>query len=36
MATIIRGETVMRDDELVKAASGQPVRFMETLPEEAA
>ena len=36
MATIIRGRTVMRDDELVLSGAGQPVRFMETLPEEAA
>lgn len=36
MATIIRGQTIMRDDELVVEGAGKPVRFMETLPEEAA
>jgi dihydroorotase len=31
MATIIRGRVVMRDDELVAPALGEPVRFQETL-----
>jgi dihydroorotase len=31
MATIIRGRVVMRDDEIVAPAIGQPVRFQETL-----
>ena len=31
MATIIRGEVVMRDGEIVKHGGGQPVRFLETL-----
>ena len=31
MATIVRGRVVMRDGELVGAAHGRPVRFMETL-----
>ena len=35
MATIIRGRTVMRDDEIVAPSTGKPVHFMETLPEEA-
>ncbi|WP_019961281.1 dihydroorotase [Woodsholea maritima] len=30
-ATIVRGNIVMRDDELVKPALGEPTRFMETL-----
>jgi len=30
-ATIIRGEVVMRDDEVVAEGRGQPVRFQETL-----
>ncbi|HWF00160.1 MAG TPA: dihydroorotase [Caulobacteraceae bacterium] len=30
-ATIIRGRVVMRDDEIVLAHAGQPVRFQETL-----
>ncbi|MEN0652665.1 MULTISPECIES: dihydroorotase [Hyphobacterium] len=34
-ATIIRGRTVMRDDEIVAPSTGKPVHFMETLPEEA-
>lgn len=36
MATIVRGQTIMRDDELLVQGKGAPVRFMETLPEEAA
>jgi dihydroorotase len=32
LATIIRGETVMRDFALAKAPSGKPLRFVETLP----
>lgn len=35
VATIIRGRTVMRDDEIVAPSIGKPVHFMETLPEEA-
>ncbi|WP_374469733.1 dihydroorotase [Phenylobacterium sp.] len=31
MATIIRGQVVMRDDEIVGPSLGQPVRFQETL-----
>jgi dihydroorotase len=31
VATIIRGQTVMRDDELLAPGGGQPVRFLETL-----
>ncbi|MDB5476080.1 MAG: dihydroorotase [Phenylobacterium sp.] len=31
MATIIRGQVVMRDDEVVAAHRGEPVRFGETL-----
>jgi dihydroorotase len=31
MATIIRGRVVMRDDEVVAPALGEPVRFLETL-----
>jgi dihydroorotase len=30
-ATIIRGQVVMRDDEIIAPALGQPVRFEETL-----
>jgi dihydroorotase len=36
MATIVRGTTVMRDNELLAHGQGMPVRFMETLPEETA
>jgi len=36
MATIVRGQIIMREDELLAQAKGAPVRFMETLPEEAA
>ena len=37
VATIVRGNVVMRDGNLVGDASGEPVRFVETLePEEAA
>ena len=32
MATIIRGRVVMRDDEVIAPALGEPVRFLETLP----
>ncbi len=32
MATIVRGRVVMRDDEVVAPAMGEPVRFLETLP----
>ena len=31
MATIVRGRVVMQDGELIGAAQGRPVRFMETL-----
>jgi dihydroorotase len=31
VATIIRGQVVMRDDEIVAPSLGQPVRFQETL-----
>jgi dihydroorotase len=31
MATIVRGRVVMKDDELIGAAHGRPVRFQETL-----
>jgi dihydroorotase len=31
MATVIRGQVVMRDDEIVAAHRGEPVRFAETL-----
>lgn len=31
MATIVRGRVVMQDGELIGAAHGRPVRFMETL-----
>jgi dihydroorotase len=31
VATIIRGRTVMRDDEVVSEGTGEPVRFQETL-----
>jgi dihydroorotase len=31
MATIIRGRVVMRDDELVAPALGEPIRFQETM-----
>lgn len=35
VATLVRGALVMRDDELVGAPAGQPVRFVDTLtPEE--
>lgn len=36
MATIIRGEVVMRDGELPGQPAGKPVRFAETLPQQAA
>jgi dihydroorotase len=34
MATIVRGRIVMRDDELIGAPLGKPVRFQETLQQE--
>lgn len=34
MATIVRGKIVMRDDELVGPSQGEPVKFMEALPED--
>ena len=33
-ATIIRGRTVMRDDEIIATGQGEPVRFMETFQKE--
>lgn len=36
LATIIRGQTVMRDRELTLAGGGQPIRFGETLGPSAA
>jgi dihydroorotase len=35
VATILRGETVMRDGALVAAAKGRPLRFADTLPGDA-
>jgi dihydroorotase len=32
VATIIRGQTIMRDHALVQASKGAPIRFLETLP----
>ncbi|MGA2951949.1 MAG: dihydroorotase [Caulobacteraceae bacterium] len=32
IATVIRGVAVMREDEIIAPALGQPVRFLETLP----
>jgi dihydroorotase len=32
VATVLRGQIVMREDDLVGAPGGQPVRFVETLP----
>lgn len=34
VATIVRGNVVMRDDEVVAPALGEPVRFLETLPRD--
>jgi dihydroorotase len=31
VATVIRGQVVMREDEVVTAHAGEPVRFLETL-----
>ena len=31
MATVIRGQVVMREDEVILAHAGEPVRFLETL-----
>jgi len=31
MATMIRGQLVMRDGEVVTPSSGAPIRFLETL-----
>ncbi len=31
MATIVRGEIVMREDEVIAPHRGRPVRFQETL-----
>ena len=33
VATIIRGQTVMRDGVLIASGAGMPVRFVETLPK---
>jgi dihydroorotase len=33
IATIIRGQIVMRDDEVIAPSQGAPVRFNETLGE---
>lgn len=33
IATIVRGKTVMRDDVIVAPGLGEPVRFLEALPE---
>ncbi|MBV8684409.1 MAG: dihydroorotase [Caulobacteraceae bacterium] len=33
IATIVRGATVMREDEIVTPHAGEPVRFLETLAE---
>ncbi len=33
-AAVIRGRTVMREDELIAEPAGQPVRFVETLAVE--
>ena len=33
IGTIIRGNTVMWDDEIIGDAGGQPVEFLETLPK---
>jgi dihydroorotase len=35
MATIIRGNIVMREDDLIGTPLGAPVRFQDTLPQEA-
>jgi len=35
-ATIIRGNVVMREDQLVATPRGEPIRFQETLPKEEA
>jgi dihydroorotase len=32
MATIVRGQVVMRDGEICGATAGQPVTFLEALP----
>ena len=34
MMTIVRGKTVMRDDELVGHGLGEPVKFLEALPKQ--
>jgi dihydroorotase len=36
MATVIRGQTIMRDGALTAAGQGQPVRFVETLAPSSA
>ncbi|MEE8188136.1 MAG: dihydroorotase [Kiloniellales bacterium] len=33
--TVIRGQTVMREDELIGKPAGEPLKFWETLPAEA-
>ncbi|HEY1878999.1 MAG TPA: dihydroorotase [Caulobacteraceae bacterium] len=34
VTTIIRGESVMREDQIVTEGRGEPVRFLETLPAD--
>ena len=34
MATIIRGQLVMADGELITPSAGQPIRFLETMQGE--
>jgi dihydroorotase len=34
VGTIIRGQAVMRDGELIAPSRGQPIRFLETLPAD--
>jgi dihydroorotase len=36
IATLIRGHIVMREDEIIHAHAGEPVRFLESLPQEGA
>ena len=35
LATVIRGQVVMREGELAEAAHGRPIHFQETLSPEA-
>jgi len=32
LATIIRGQLIMSDGEIVTPSAGEPLRFLETLP----